>query len=202
MNILIAEDSSTFRLILSGLLKKLRHDVKAVDSGLQAWSAFQAMYYPVLITDWQMPEMDGMQLMRRVRAKPYEKYTYLIMLASKGDKQSYLEAMVAGADDFLAKPPDEETLAARLLVAERIVGVQNQLIQLETIMSVCSYCKHVREGGVWVSMERYVETHTGTRSSHGICPGCWESRVLPEFKLLGIKVDESPRRPSSLHIDE
>ena len=192
MKILIAEDNSTFRLILGGLLKKLGHEVKAVESGLQAWNAFQTTYYPVLITDWQMPEMDGMQLMRRVRAKPYEKYTYLIMLATKGDKQSYLEAMVAGADDFLAKPPDEETLAARLLVAARIVGVQNQLKQLETIMSVCSYCKNVREGDGWVSMEHYVAVHTGTRSSHGICPSCWESRVRPELEQLGIKVRQSP----------
>ena len=65
--------------------------------------------------------------MKRVRAKPHEKYTYLIMLASKGGKESYLEAIQAGADDFIAKPPDEEQLAARLLVAERIVGVQNHV---------------------------------------------------------------------------
>ena len=127
MNILIADDNATFRLILGGLLKKLGHDVKAVESGLEAWHAFQESYYPVLITDWQMPDLDGMQLMKRVRARPFDRYTYLIMLASKGGKQSYLEAMKAGADDFLAKPPDEETLIARLLVAARIVGVQNQL---------------------------------------------------------------------------
>ena len=124
MNILIADDNSTFRLVLGGLLKKLGHEVKAVDSGLQAWNAFQTSYFPVLITDWQMPEMDGMQLMKRVRAKPYAKYTYLIMLASKGGKESYLEAMQAGADDFLAKPPDEEELAARLLALRDENGEQ------------------------------------------------------------------------------
>jgi len=193
MKILIADDNSTFRLILGGLLKKLGHEVQAVDSGLQAWQVFQASYFPVLITDWQMPEMDGMQLMQRVRAKPYEQYTYLIMLATKGGKESYLEAMQAGADDFLAKPPDEETLAARLLVAARIVGVQNHVKQMESIMAVCSYCKNIREGDGWVRMEEYVATHTGTRSSHGICPSCWESRVKPELEQLGIKADDAPR---------
>ena len=96
MNILLADDNPTFRLILGGLLKKLGHEVKAVDSGLQAWYAFQEAYYPVLITDWQMPEMDGMQLMKRVRARPYDQYTYVIMVASKGGKESYLEAMRPG----------------------------------------------------------------------------------------------------------
>jgi phosphoserine phosphatase RsbU/P len=192
MNILIADDNPTFRLILGGLLKKLRHEVKAVDSGLQAWYAFQESYYPVLITDWQMPEMDGMQLMKRVRARPYEKYTYLIMVASKGGKESYLEAMQAGADDFIEKPPDEETLAARLLVAARIVGVQNHVKQLEAIMSVCSYCKNIREGEDWIRMEDYVAAHTGTRSSHGICPHCWDTKARPELERLGIKVDETP----------
>ena len=140
-----------------------------------------------------MPEMDGMQLMKRVRARPYDKYTYLIMLASKGGKESYLDAMLAGADDFLAKPPDEEQLAARLLVAARIVGVQNHMKQLEAIISVCCYCKNVREGDGWVSMESYVAAHTGSRSSHGICPSCWESRVRPDFEQLGVKVDTSPK---------
>ena len=193
MNILIAEDNPTFRLILGGLLKKLGHEVKAVDSGLQAWDAFQATYFPVLITDWQMPEMNGMELMRRVRVKPYDKYTYLIMLASKGGKESYLEAMQAGADDFLEKPPDEETLSARLLVAGRIVGVRNHVKQLEAIISVCSYCKNIWDGTGWVSIEHYIAVHTGTRSSHGICPSCWESRVRPELERLGIKGDGPPK---------
>jgi CheY-like chemotaxis protein len=193
VNILIADDNATFRLILGGLLKKLGHEVNAVDSGLQAWNVFQALYFPVLITDWQMPEMDGMQLMKRVRAKPREKYTYLIMLATKGGKESYLEAMQAGADDFLEKPPDEETLAARLLVASRIVGVQNHVMQLEAIMSVCAYCKNIRQGDEWIRMEEYVAVHTGTRSSHGICPSCWETRARPELERLGIKVDKTPQ---------
>jgi CheY-like chemotaxis protein len=105
MKVLIAEDNLTFQLILGGPLKKQGHDVTAVESGLHAWNAYQTAYFPVVITDWQMPEMDGMALMRRVRAKPYEKYTYVIMIATKGGKQSYLEAMKAGADDLMAKPP-------------------------------------------------------------------------------------------------
>jgi CheY-like chemotaxis protein len=190
MKILVAEDNATFRLILGGLLKKLGHEVTAVESGLRAWDAFEKGYFPVLITDWQMPEMDGMVLTTLVRAKPHDKYTYVIMLAAKGGKESYLEAMKAGVDDFIAKPPDEEQLAARLLVAGRVVGVQNHVKQLEAIMSVCSYCKGIQEGDLWVSMERYIAEHTGTRSSHGICPTCWAARVRPELEKFGVKVAE------------
>jgi sigma-B regulation protein RsbU (phosphoserine phosphatase) len=192
MNILVAEDSSTFRLILGGLLKKLGHEMTAVESGLEAWNLFQKQYFPVLITDWQMPEIDGMVLMSLVRAKPHDKYTYVIMIASRGGKESYLEAMKAGADDFIAKPPDEEQLAARLLVAERIVGVQNHVRRLEAVMSVCSYCKRVREAGnQWVDMEEYIARHLGTTPSHTICPPCFRTKVKPELDRLGVQMDES-----------
>ncbi len=106
--------------------------------------------------------------------------------------ESYLEAMKAGADDFIAKPPDEEQLAARLLVAERIVGVQNHVKRLEAVMSVCSYCKNVREErNQWVGMEQYVASHLGTNPSHTVCPTCYATKVKPELDQLGIKVDES-----------
>jgi CheY-like chemotaxis protein len=190
MRVLIADDNSTFRLILSALLNKLGHGVTAVENGLHAWQTFEAEYFPVLITDWQMPELDGIQLMKRVRAKPHDHYTYVLMVASRGGKESYLEAMKAGADDFITKPPDEEQLAARLLAAERVVGVHNHALQLEAIMSVCAYCKNVKEAGAWIPMEDYVATHTGKRSSHGICPHCWHTRVKPEMKLLGIEVSD------------
>jgi len=198
MKILIADDDRTFRLILAGKLGKLGHEVTAVETGLQAWQAFQQEYFPVLITDWMMPEMDGMVLSVLVRAKPHEHYTYIIMLASRGGKDNYLEAMKAGVDDFIAKPPDEDELAARLLVAERIVGVQNHVKRLETIMSVCSYCKKVRdEHDQWLGMEHYVSTHLQAKPSHTYCPECYERFVKPELERLGIKVDPAGTRPAA-----
>ena len=80
-----------------------------------------------------------------------------------------------------------------MLAAGRIVAMQNHVKQLEVIMSVCSYCKNIREGGEWIRMEDYVAVHTGTGSSHGICPHCWDTKVLPELEHLGIKGDKLPR---------
>lgn len=188
MKILIADDDTTFRLILTGKLMKLGYEVLAMEDGLQAWNAFQAEYVPIVITDWMMPVMDGLALSRAIRAKPHEKYTYVIMLASKGGKENFLEAMKAGVDDFIPKPPDDEELAARLLVAQRIVGVQNHVRQLETIMSVCSYCKRVRtERNQWVGMEDYVAQRYQALPSHTYCPECYARHVLPELQSMGIK---------------
>jgi len=192
MKILIAEDDTTFRLVLGGLLKKLSHEAVATQDGLEAWETFQREYFPVLITDWRMPEMDGMELTAKVRAMPHEQYTYVIMLASKGGKEVFLDAMRAGVDDFIPKPPDEEELIARLLVAQRIVGLQNHVRRLESIMSVCSYCKSVRaEGDSWVDMEEYVAKELHTESSHTICPKCYRTHVNPELERLGIPTDET-----------
>lgn len=193
MKILVAEDNATFRLILGGLLRKLGHEVVAVGTGLEALAELRREYFPVLITDWQMPEMDGMALTRLVRANPRDKYTYVVLLTAHGGDENYLEGIKAGADDFLVKPPDEKHLAARLLVAERVVGVQDHVKRLEALMAVCSYCKNVREeGNRWVAIERYVAKRMGIRSSHGICPECWTTRVKPELERLGIAGEEMP----------
>ena len=190
MKILVAEDSSTFRLILGELFKKLEYKVVFAKTGREAWNIFQAEYFPVLVTDWHMPEMDGMVLTRLIRANPHEKYTYIILLTAHGGSDNYHEGIKAGADDFLEKPPDLSLLAARLLVAQRIVGVQNHLKRLEDLLSICSYCKDVRKGDQWVPIEQHVHEHTGTKSSHGVCPKCFETRVKPEMEKLGLKLSK------------
>jgi CheY-like chemotaxis protein len=190
VQILIAEDSSTFRLILRELVKSLGHQAVLAETGQQAWTRFRSEYFPVIITDWHMPEMDGMLLTRLVRAQPHGKYTYVILLTAHGGEDNYQEGIRAGVDDFLVKPPDAKLLAARLLVAERIVGVQNHVRQLEELLAVCSYCKDVREDDQWIPIERYVARRVGAKSSHGICPKCWEGQVKPELRKLGIDVSK------------
>ncbi|SDA13250.1 response regulator receiver modulated diguanylate cyclase [Nitrosospira sp. Nsp18] len=127
MKILIAEDDTTSRLLFSATLRKLGHTVTAVEDGHEAWKAWQQGEYPLLISDWMMPNIDGLQLCRMIRGEPGLQYTYVILLTSLDSKGSYLEGMDAGADDFITKPFDEEQLAARLRVAERILGLHNRL---------------------------------------------------------------------------
>jgi diguanylate cyclase (GGDEF)-like protein len=127
MKILVAEDDATSRLLLSAILRKLGHAVTAVEDGHNAWEALQQDEYAILISDWMMPNVDGLELCRMVRATPDSQYTYIILLTSMDSKGSYLEGMDAGADDFITKPFDHELLAARLRVAERILALHKKL---------------------------------------------------------------------------
>lgn len=127
MQILIAEDDTTTRLMLSMTLQKLGHEVTAVSDGAAALDLLQHRHYPILISDWMMPLLDGPGLCKAVRAERRQQYTYILMLTSLDDRESYLEGMQAGADDFLSKPFDEDLLVARLRVAERILELHEQL---------------------------------------------------------------------------
>jgi sigma-B regulation protein RsbU (phosphoserine phosphatase) len=189
MKILIADDDPICQAGLRLTLLKFGHEVVAVDTGEKAWNAVLADYYPVVITDFQMPDRDGMSLTRLIRARPQEEYTYILMLSALSTRDNYLDAVVAGVDDFLGKPLDAALIAARLHVAQRIIGLQNHVRRLESIMSVCSYCKKVRDGERWVEMQEYVAQEFGTMPSHGICPHCFTHRVKPEMEAFGIKMD-------------
>jgi DNA-binding response OmpR family regulator len=191
MKILIADDSLTMRFYLTRLLTHLGHEVVAATDGQEAWTAFQQAYYPVVISDWHMPGLDGLGLAARMRSRPTGPYSYLILITSDDAEEHYAKGIAAGADDFLQKPCKESYLAARLMVAERIVTMQNHTRQLEALMSVCSYCKNIRgQDNQWVRMEDYAAQQFGMRSSHGICPSCFQTRVKPEMEQLGIKVDD------------
>jgi sigma-B regulation protein RsbU (phosphoserine phosphatase) len=189
MKILLADDSTTIRMIVADMLKPLGHQVVHAVDGADAWDKFQQTYFPVVISDWQMPKLDGLGLCAAIRARPSDDYSYLILITSHGAQENYHAGIKAGADDFLQKPFDSSHLAARLIVAERLVGLQNHTKKLESLMSVCSYCKNIKSDGQWIRMEDYASSHFGLRSSHGICPGCFNTVVKPEMELLGINVD-------------
>ncbi|MGH8854382.1 MAG: GGDEF domain-containing protein [Telluria sp.] len=127
MKILIAEDDAGSRLVLGATLRKLGHAVTAVADGRSALAAWQQGDFVLLISDWMMPDMDGLELCRMVRAAPRLQYTYIILLTSLSGKGSYLEGMGAGADDLITKPFDEEHLAARVHVAQRILALHETL---------------------------------------------------------------------------
>jgi response regulator RpfG family c-di-GMP phosphodiesterase len=127
MKILVAEDEKTSLLLLKQFLTLMNHEPVCTENGEDAWSAFQAGAFPVVITDWLMPGMDGLELCRRIRSFQRETYSYIIVLTAKSSRRAQLSAMHAGADDFLAKSFDREQLSARLVVAERMLSIQEQL---------------------------------------------------------------------------
>ncbi len=129
MKILIADDDNVSRLVLASTLKKMGYEVVAAENGLKALEAFRKEDFSVLILDWLMPGMDGPALCREVRKLPRENYTYIVLLTSLEGKSNYLEAMDAGADDFMTKPFDADQLKGRIHVAERIIGLQRRVAE-------------------------------------------------------------------------
>ena len=185
MKVLIAEDHAVSRRILSVLLEKLGYEVLVAANGREAWDLFQRENVSLVLTDWMMPGMDGPTLCRMIREEKRRKYTYIILLTVLTGKGSNLEAMTAGADDFLTKPHDPELLAARLRVAERILGLQDEVNRLQGLLPICQYCKKIRDdGNQWTQIEAYISKHTEADFSHGICPECVETRVKPQLAEL------------------
>src|SRR5579864_2549201 len=130
MTILLAEDSALYRHMITGHLAEWGFDFICANDGRQAWDLLAKPDAPRLaLLDWVLPGLDGVELCRRLRHRPEtEPYTYTILLTAKSQKQEMLEAMDAGADDFLAKPFDPPELKARLLVGKRIVELQRKLV--------------------------------------------------------------------------
>src|SRR2546422_9023912 len=122
MHVLLVEDDPVAGLYLNAALKGLGYDVTATTNGAEAWSVFRTLQSAVVISDWSMPEMDGAELCRRIRARPSDRYTYFILVTSTGGKERYLEGMESGADDFITKTVDIDELHARPKEIGRAAG--------------------------------------------------------------------------------
>jgi signal transduction histidine kinase len=130
MKILIAEDNLFSRIALTETLAEWGYEVVAVEDGTRAWEILQKKDAPRLaLIDWMMPELDGLELCRRVRAAKRATPTYLIMLTAKGGKQDIVTGLQGGADDYISKPFDRDELHARLQVGLRIIELQSELAQ-------------------------------------------------------------------------
>jgi CheY-like chemotaxis protein len=174
MKILIADDDATSRALLRGALKKLGYEVVDAACGEEAWDCLLKTGARVVVSDWVMPDIDGLELCRRVRADPKRPYTYFILLSGErvGDP-NHEKAIDEGVDDFLQKPIDVDVLRMRLRVGERIVRLNERVRTLEGILPICAYCRRIRdENDGYESLEEYVSDRTPARFSHGICPDC------------------------------
>ena len=184
MKVLMADDEAVTRAVLEATVRRFGHEPVMADDGEHAWDAFtEDVDIRVVLTDWLMPGLDGIELCRRIRRQHKREYTYVIVLTVKKEKSDYLESMEAGADDFMTKPFDPDELEARLRVAERILGLRKELDQLASLLPICAYCKNIQdERAQWISIEKYVTQRTDADLTHTICPSCYEQEVKPEME--------------------
>ena len=128
MRILIAEDDAVSRTILRRAVEKIGHECLAAADGEEAWGLYEENPdLDVIISDWMMPGVDGLELCRRVRGDGRGGYTYFIFLTALGDREYLLQGLEAGADDYLSKPLDRDELGMRLTSALRVTELYRRL---------------------------------------------------------------------------
>jgi two-component system, cell cycle response regulator len=125
--ILLAEDDPVTRMLMTRFLKKAGYEVDAVENGFEALERMTKRYYPMLVTDWEMPEMDGVTLCKAVRTLQLDGYVYALLLTARDSKEHIIAGLEAGADDYLIKPVHEPELIARLNAGRRILNLEHSL---------------------------------------------------------------------------
>jgi DNA-binding response OmpR family regulator len=198
VKILTVEDDSVARAVLRQALVRLGHEAVEAPDGDGAWDLLQKTEtVRVVVSDWIMPNSDGLELCKRIRGRTGSEYVYFILLSSRdATADNRVAAADAGVDDFLAKPLDFAELWMRLRVAERILRYTTQVRQLEEMLPICSYCKKIRDDqNYWQQIEGYISERTGSDFSHSVCPDCYTRVILPELEKLRASVPVATRPP-------
>ena len=125
--ILIAEDDPVSRKLLEKILIKAGNKVVSVENGQKALELFNDKFFPIVLTDWMMPEMDGLELCRAIRKNTYPGYIFIILLTAKDSKDDIIRGLRAGADDYLTKPFSHAELVARLNTGKRVLELERSL---------------------------------------------------------------------------
>ncbi|KKK70358.1 hypothetical protein LCGC14_2924780, partial [marine sediment metagenome] len=127
ISVLIAEDSRVQAQYMRDVLEQYNYHVCVTHDGEEAWDEFEKKIFPIVISDWEMPRMDGLELIRRIRSCRRSGYVYTLLVTAKGQKEDLIKGMEAGADDFLTKPFDSDELKVRLRAGERILSLEQIL---------------------------------------------------------------------------
>lgn len=127
MRILVADDDPIDRTVTASLLRGLGHDVSEACDGNAAWGILHAGQFEIVISDWMMPGLSGIELCRRIRAESSSNYVYVILCTARSEKADLIEGMDAGADDFLVKPVSLEEMRVRVRAGERIAHLEQRL---------------------------------------------------------------------------
>ena len=207
MKILIAEDDRVSRRILETTLTGWGYETIVTEDGKAAWNVLKGADAPELaVLDVMMPEIDGFELCRRVRASNDRIPPYIILLTGMSTKEDVVHGIKAGANDYLSKPFYREELKVRVEVGIQMVELHKSLServkelevalaevkQLRGLVPICSYCKNVRnDENFWQQVETYISSRTSAVFSHSICPECFEQIVRPELAKLRSEGDQA-----------
>jgi phosphoserine phosphatase RsbU/P len=198
--VLVADDEPVSRTVVSAMLKKAGYPVILASDGEQAWKTLDAADSPSLaLLDWEMPGLQGPEVVERIRNRASQAPTYVILLTSRDSSADIVRGLRAGADDYVTKPANEDELIARVNVGARVVQLQIALADrvrsleealanvraLQTLLPMCAYCKSIRnDQNYWEKVETYFSQHSNVSFTHSYCPNCYERFVRPELEAL------------------
>ena len=200
LQVLVADDEPVSRTVVGAMLKKAGFVVHYAPDGAQAWQRLQSPNPPSLaLLDWEMPGLQGPEVVERIRNKQSQTPTYVILLTSRDSSADIVRGLRAGADDYVCKPANEDELIARVNVGARVVRLQAALADrvrsleealanvkaLQTLLPMCAYCKSIRnDQNYWEKVETYFTQHSGVSFTHSYCPTCYDRFVRPELEAL------------------
>jgi len=140
--ILIAEDSPMCRKLLESILEKRPYELCSVANGREALDAFARFCPDIIITDWMMPDVSGIELCRQIR-KAQDGRTYIILVTQKSEEQDVIEALDAGADDYVTKPFNTGELLARIRVGCRTAQMGREIEAKNALLEKAARTDHL-----------------------------------------------------------
>ncbi|HEX6163255.1 MAG TPA: response regulator [Vicinamibacterales bacterium] len=200
LQVLVADDEAVSRTVVGAMLKKAGYPVVFAPDGQQAFQTLDSDDPPAIaLLDWEMPGLQGPEVVQKIRTKDTQTPTYVILLTSRDSSADIVQGLRAGADDYVTKPANEDELIARVSVGARVVELQAALAErvrsleealanvkaLQTLLPMCAYCKSIRnDQNYWEKVETYFTQHSNVSFTHSYCPHCYERFVRPELEAL------------------
>ena len=196
MKLLLADDDPICSRIMLHSLRR-DFDVVIATNGRDAWQFLLQKNGPAIaVLNWVMPQLDGVELCRRIRAAQQTSRTYVLLVTAKSRIQDVVAGLDSGADDYIVKPFHPSELRARVRVGVRIVTLQDTLAErieqlqdalqhvrtLRRLLPICSYCKRIRDDhDYWEQVDAYLKKNAELEFTHSICPECYQKHWQAEL---------------------
>lgn len=194
--ILLVEDDYISRKIMEKTLSEAGYEVTPVENGRKALAIFQDRYFPIVLTDWMMPEMDGLELCQRIRSLNTSEYTFIVFLTTKDSQADIIDGLNAGADDYLIKPADPVEVAARLSSARRVLKLERSMREANERLQ-----NHLNFQKTLIQTMPNPFFYKDVQGAYLGCNGAWASQILgvpPEAVVGRTPLDFPDMMPGKL----
>ena len=153
MNVLAADDDEMMRMLVGALLEQAGHQPELLADGASAWESWERGRQRLVILDWQMPRLDGLEVCRRIRAADPDRETFLLMVTARDSSDDLVSVLDAGADDYVSKPLTPNVFLTRLRIAERRIAIEEARRTAEQALKDAKYMAGIGETAIALQHE-------------------------------------------------